>query len=191
VFLTPHIVRTEGDLEHETIRKREEFEKKTGPALQISEDELKAQEEARAAAEAAGQVYVMPPGRNPVRNVLLEQEARYPLERMHEIEQQQLETKERARAAAEHAGPRYLVQAPVAGDENAAMQALTELVDAGFDGTLVSSQTAAGTVLYEIQLGPYDTLDEAQRVGKVVQTAHGLPSSVMVQPAPEAEEVKP
>jgi hypothetical protein len=62
------------------------------------------------------------------------------------------------------------------------MQLLTELVDAGFDGTLVSNQTAAGVVLYDIRLGPYETLDEAQRAASVVQTAHGLTSSVLVEP---------
>jgi hypothetical protein len=62
------------------------------------------------------------------------------------------------------------------------MQLLTELVDAGFDGTLVSNQTASGVVLYDIRLGPYESLDEAQRVAAVVQTAHGLASSVLVEP---------
>ncbi|MFI5215363.1 MAG: SPOR domain-containing protein, partial [Candidatus Limnocylindria bacterium] len=69
-----------------------------------------------------------------------------------------------------------------------AMQMLTELVDAGFDGTLVSNQTAAGIVLYEIRLGPFETLEEAQKVGVVVQSAHGLSSSVLVEPAPAPEE---
>ena len=43
-------------------------------------------------------------------------------------------------------------------------------------------------MLYEIHLGPYETLAEAQRVGTVVQTAHGLSSSVIVEAEPEAEE---
>jgi len=188
VFLTPHIIRTRADLEHETIRKREEFEKQTGPTLELAQDEIEEAEERRAQAEAAGEVYTPPPGRNPVRSRLLEQEARYPLERMREIEQQKSEARERARAEAARPGERYLVQAPVLGDENEAMQMLTELVDAGFDGTLVSNQTASGLVLYEIRLGPFETLEEAQRVGGVVQTAHGLSSSVLVEPAFEEEE---
>ena len=188
VFLTPHIVRTRADLERETIRKREEFENQTGPSLQLSEAEVEDAEERRASAEAAGEIYTPAPGRNPVRNRLLEQEARYPLERMREIEQQQQADRERARAEAGTAGPRYFVQAPVVGDESAATQALTELVDAGFDGTLVSSQTSSGLVLYEIHLGPFETLAEAQRVGGVVQSAHGLTSSVIVEPASEKEE---
>jgi hypothetical protein len=121
---------------------------------------------------------------------LLEQEARYPLERMHEIEQQKSEARARALAEAGRPGERYFVQAPVLGDENAAMQLLTELVDAGFDGTLVSNQTGSGVVLYEIRLGPFDTLEEAQKVGTVVQSAHGLTSSVLVEPGfgePEEE----
>jgi general secretion pathway protein D len=191
VFLTPHIVRTRADLEHETIRKREEFETQTGPTLELSEDEIEEAEEARQAAEAAGEVFTPPPGRNPVRNRLLEQEARYPLERMHQIEQEKLEARERARAEAGKAGSRYLVQAPVLGDENEAMQMLTELVDAGYDGTLVSNQTSSGMVLYEIRLGPFETLEEAQKVGTVVQRAHGLSSSVLVEPAAPAPEEEP
>jgi general secretion pathway protein D len=188
VFLTPHIVRTRADLERETIRKREEFETDTGPSLELSESEVAEEKQRQAEAEAAGEFYAPAPGRNPVRNALLEQEARYPLQRMREIEQQQLAERERAAAAAGRAGPRYFVQAPVVGDEGEAAQALTELVDAGFDGTLVSSQTSSGLVLYEIHLGPYETLAEAQRAGAVVQAAHGLSSSVIVEPAPEAEE---
>ena len=123
-----------------------------------------------------------------MRSRLLEQEARYPLERMREIEQQKSEARARALAEAGKAGERYFVQAPVLGDENAAMALLTELVDGGFDGTLVSNQTASGIVLYEIRLGPFETLDEAQQVASVVQNAHGLTSSVLVEPAYEAPE---
>jgi general secretion pathway protein D len=189
IFLTPHIVRTRADLEHETIRKREEFENQT-PSLELTEDEVEEAEQQRAEAEARGEVFTPPTARNPVKGRLLEQEARYPLERMREIEQQKSEARARALAEAGRPGERYFVQAPVLGDENAAMQLLTELVDAGFDGTLVSNQTGSGVVLYEIRLGPFETLDEAQRVGTVVQSAHGLTSSVLVEPGfgePEEE----
>jgi general secretion pathway protein D len=189
IFLTPHIVRTRADLEHETIRKREEFENQT-PSLELTEDEVEEAEQQRAEAEARGELYTPPPARNPVKGRLLEQEARYPLERMREIEQQKSEARARALAEAGMPGERYFVQAPVLGDENAAMQLLTELVDAGFDGTLVSNQTGSGVVLYEIRLGPFDTLEEAQKVGTVVQSAHGLTSSVLVEPGfgePEEE----
>ena len=117
------------DLEHETIRKREEFEQQTGPTLELSQDEIAEAEAARAEAEERGEIYVQPPGRNPVRNRLLEQETRYPLERMREIEQQKAEARAKARAEAGKAGDRYFVQAPALGDEGAAMQLLTELVD--------------------------------------------------------------
>ena len=111
-----------------------------------------------------------------MRNRLLEQEARYPLERMREIEQQQ-ERGARARPRRGRASRATALPAcrrPCCGDESAATQPLTELVDAGYDGTLVSSQTASGIVLYEIHLGPFETLEEAQRVAGVVQSAHGL-----------------
>jgi hypothetical protein len=110
---------------------------------------------------------------------------------MREIERQKSDARARALAEAGRPEDRYYVQAPVLGDESAAMQLLTELVDAGFDGTLVSNQTGSGIVLYEIRLGPFDTLEEAQKVGVVVQSAHGLTSSVLVEPGfaePEEEE---
>jgi hypothetical protein len=186
VFLTPHIIRTRADLEHETIRKREEFEHQTGPSLEMSEDEIEEAEEQRAQAEAAGEVYSTPPGRNPVRNRLLEQEARYPLERLREIEQQKSDARERARAEAAKPGERYLVQAPVLGDEEAAMQMLTELVDAGFDGTLVSNETGTGVVLYEIRLGLRDARG-GQRWARVCRARTGS-AARCGQPAPAEEE---
>ena len=178
-------MRTPRDLEHETIRKREEFESQTGPTLELSQDEVEEAEERRAEAEAAGEVYTPPPGRNPVRNRLLEHEARYPLERMHEIEQQQQARRASARRAeAGKAGPRYFVQAAVVGDEDAADAMLTELVDAGYDGTLVAQPDRVGRVLYEIRLGPYETLEEAQQRGRRGADARtGSTSSVLVEPA--------
>ena len=138
---------------------------------------------------ARGEIYLTPPGAQPGENRLLEQEARY---RWSGCARSSSRRARRGARAAEAARPgeRFFVQAPVLGDENAAMQLLTELVDAGFDGTLVSNQTGSGIVLYEIRLGPFDTLDEAQRVGTVVQNAHGLTSSVLVEPGfgvPEEE----
>ena len=74
---------------------------------------------------------------------------------------------------------RYFLQAAVVGDEAAAMQTLTDLVDAGHDGTLVSGQVGE-TVLYEVRLGPYRTLEEAQRIGNTVARSHGLAPTIMV-----------
>jgi hypothetical protein len=79
------------------------------------------------------------------------------------------------------------VQAAVLRDEDEAIDTLTELVDAGYDGTLVSGELA-GTIRYEVRLGPYQNVDEATRVGEIVSRSHGLAPSVLVVPREEAEE---
>ena len=58
--------------------------------------------------------------------------------------------------------PSYYVQAAVTGDEAAAIRTLTELVDAGYDGDLISGEVG-GSVLYEVRLGPYPSIDQAQQ----------------------------
>jgi type II secretory pathway component GspD/PulD (secretin) len=185
VFLTPHIVRSAEDLERETIRKREEFGEHAGEGLRLSDALRAEEEERRLRAEAEGVPYQPESGPNPVRTAVLQHEARYPLERMREIEQQQREERERAAAEARagERAPEYFVQAAIYGDESAAMQTLTELVDAGYDGNLISGQTDE-VVLFEIRLGPYQTLEEAQRAGEIVRRSHGLAPAVMIG-APE------
>jgi general secretion pathway protein D len=184
VFLTPHIVRTRADLEKETIRKREEFRRRTGEQLELSQDEREELEAKRQAAEAAGLPFEPDLGRNPVRVAVLEHETRYPLQRMREIEQGEREEAERAaqeRAEQERA-PSYWVQAAVVGDEADAQRALTALIDAGYDGSLVSV-AAGGAVIHEIRLGPYARLEDAQQAGAAVERSHGLKSAVLVEPA--------
>ncbi|MBW2715013.1 MAG: type II secretion system secretin GspD, partial [Deltaproteobacteria bacterium] len=112
VFLTPHIIRSPEDLELETIRKREEFAESSKEGLKWSDRERTVERKRQEAAEAAGEEY-KPLGENPVRISVLEHEARYPVERIAEIE---IEA-ETARAEAEVArlaaanAPKYAVQA--------------------------------------------------------------------------------
>jgi general secretion pathway protein D len=185
VFLTPHIVRSPEDLERETIRKREEFAEEAGESLRLTESMRAEEEERRQRAEAEGVPYEPEGEANPVRTALLRHEARYPLERMREIEREEREERERAAAGALTAEPtpQYYVQAAIYGNEAAAMQTLTELVDAGYDGSLISGQTD-GVVLFEVRLGPYPTLEEAQRAGGLVRRSYGLAPAVMIG-APE------
>jgi general secretion pathway protein D len=181
VFLTPHIVRTPADLERETIRKREEFWQNSEEGLQLSEREQEEADERRAEAEAAG---IQPEpfvGNNPVRAELVKHSDRYPLDRMREIEEQSAESKRRAAEAAEAARhrPGYAVLAAVYRSEEAAAQLLTELVDAGYDGTLVASESGGG-LLYEIRLGPFPELADAQLAAEAIGGAFGLTPSVVV-----------
>ena len=117
--------------------------------------------------------------------MLLDHEARYPLERMLEIERLEKAERERLAAKAGRGGPQYLVRASVADGEAAAMETLTALLDAGYDGTLVSRE-AHGVVLYELRIGPFDSLEEAQRVGGVIQRSHDLAPSVLVVEPPNS-----
>lgn len=181
VFLTPHIVRTPSDLERETIRKREEFWQNSEENLELSEREMEEAEERRAEAEAAGidpEPYV---GKNPVRAELVKHDRRYPLDRMRQIEEQDAEARRRLEeaAAAARSGPGYAVLAAVYRSEAAAQQLLTELVDAGYDGTLLASESGGG-VLYEIRLGPFAGLREAQFAADAITGAFGLSPEVVV-----------
>ncbi len=188
VFLTPHIIRNPQDLELETIRKREEFTESAGVEIGRIEEVRAHEAERKAEAEAAGEEYKPERSANPVRTAVLNHQARYPLERMRDIEQaqrdeQQRETAEAATQAA-RAAPRYFLQAAIYSDPDAAVSKLTELVDAGYDGNLVSGEVD-GAVLYQVQLGPFENVEEAERVGMALRRSHGLEPSVMLAPPEE------
>jgi hypothetical protein len=73
----------------------------------------------------------------------------------------------------------YFLQAAIFGDADAAAALLTDLIDSGHDGTLIA-QEAGDSVLYELQLGPYASLQEAEAAAGVVRRSHGLSPSVIV-----------
>ena len=189
VFLTPHVVRTEMDLEQDTIRKREEFYERSQESLQLSERERTERDARRLAAEAAGIDVPNWVGSNPVRGRLASHAELYPVERMLAIERE-VEAKSAAQAEALRAAedaPRYGVLAAVFRDEDAATRLLTDLLDAGYDGTLVSGDSE-GTVLLEVRLGPYDSLEEAERVANTVRRSFGVAPSVLVERSTESIE---
>jgi general secretion pathway protein D len=180
VFLTPHIIRTATDLEKASIGKREEFRKRSEQALRKAPEE---REEVVVDEPVGilGEVGAMA-GEGPAASAIQVLERRYPLERMREIERGQIRAREAARAAeAERGrGARYVVLAGSYADPNAARGTLLELVDAGFDGTLVSSGPA-GQVRYELRLGPYTEVDQAERAAGTLQRAYGLPSRIVLE----------
>ena len=186
VFLTPHIIRSSEDLEKQTIRKREEFREHGGEGMELTEEDHAEQLTKMAEARAAGVAYDPGSWDNPTRRRLLEHEARYPLERMRQIEMKQEEERQLESARAEKAktAPRYVVLAAVLGDEAVAIEKLTQLLDAGYDGTLVSGQVG-DSVIYEIRLGPYQSLDEAQQASETVQRSHGLTPAIVLEPPKE------
>jgi general secretion pathway protein D len=188
VFLTPHIIRSPEDLEFETIRKREEFAKASEEGLEWSDRERAVARKQQKAAEEAGEPYE-PRGDNPVRIAVLGHEEAYPPERLLEIKAAQAALraqKEAERRAAEIA-PRYAVQAPFGGTEGEAIDKLQAIIDAGYDGTLVSSELG-NSMYFELQIGPYPTLGEAKQVSIDMRGAHSLdPSVVIVLPDPPEE----
>ena len=182
IFLTPHIVRTAADLERETIRKRAEFWDQSDEALELSEKEKREHQKRRQEAEAAGIEFVPADSRNPVRTQLEAHAKKYPVERMREIEQAEEAEADAKRRAAEEAetAPRFGVLAATFRNESAATDSLQQLIDAGFDGTLVSGDTD-GTVLYEVRLGPYPSIEAAREVSGVIRETFGLAPTVLVE----------
>lgn len=194
VFLTPRIVRSPLDLESETIRKREEFSEKVGDIVKLNEIDREREADRLAAAEAADLPYLPEETGHPARTVLAGHTARYPLERMRQIEETELAELARieaARAAAQRA-PSYFLQAAVFGDADAAAAMLTDLIDSGHDGQLVAEESG-DSILYELHIGPYSTLDEAQSMAGVVRRSHGLdPAVLIIEPdAPEQNGDQP
>jgi len=181
VFLTPHIVREPEDLEKETIRKREEFRARTTQGVDLSEERRSAEDQHRAEAIAAGVPYPTTTYRNPARNVIQDHTEQYPVERMREIEeiQNQRANRQRASESASKTGPRYLVLASVFRDEAAAQVKLQEILDAGFDATIVTRREGPELV-FEIRVGPYDDLAAANRAAAVLRESFGLAPSVFV-----------
>jgi general secretion pathway protein D len=188
VFLTPHIVRTSDDLEGETIRKREDFRNASGHPIALTDEQLAAEAERLAAAEAEGLPYEPDHYGSRLREQIAGHSARYPVSRLGEIERRREAERaaEAAALAAANRPPDYFLQAAIFADPDAATRLLTDLLDSGHDGTLVSGESGDG-VRYEIHVGPYADLEEAQRMSDVVRRSHGLSPSVIVIEAPGAE----
>ncbi len=169
VFLTPHIVRSSEDLEEQTIRKRLEIEDAVGNEKQFPE-----LADYKRNFATSGSVAIQE---------LEKQSARYPLARMRELEEQRIDERsartqeEDQRAASE--GNRYAIWVATYLDEEHATETLTTLLDAGYDGTLVSSESE-GRLVFSVQLGPFDDLREAERTGETLDAAYGYTSSVTV-----------
>ncbi len=176
IFLTPHIIRNASDLASQTIRKRKEFRENAGGRLDLSKAERKE-------ADALGIDYSSYAGGDAVRNALVEHSKRYPLQRMREIEDERERIREEKAEAAKIGpeGTRYGVRADVFSDPDAASAALTEILDAGYEGTLVSGETD-GMLLFEVQVGPFETLEEAEQASEVLQEVFGYSPSLIVLP---------
>ena len=180
VFLTPHIVRSKEQLVKQTIRKREEFRDRAKRGLQLSDREQAWERERMREARETGTAYEPGRGLNPVRHAVLDHENRYPVERMLEIERLEREAAERRAAEALAPQPEYFLQAGLFTDEDQAVDTLTTLVDLGYDGTLVTGERG-GRVLYEVRVGPYQSLPNAEAAIRVLERSTGLMPSILIQ----------
>jgi general secretion pathway protein D len=179
VFLTPHIVRGPEDLEKASIGKREEFERRSEQALDrpLPENPVPVD-------HPVGLLSEMPPNtRNPTAGALAVLDKRYPLERMREIERDQATEKARAEQARNSPTPpaRFVVLAGTFADPQVARSRLTELVDAGFEGSLLSSPKG-GRVLTELRVGPFVSQLQAEKVSETLRRSYDLSPRVVEEP---------
>jgi hypothetical protein len=79
---------------------------------------------------------------------------------------------------------RYEISAGVFHDQRAAEEMLTTLLDRGYEGALLSSERD-GLLLFELRVGPFDTLEETEETAELLRDAFELPASVIVRPLPE------
>jgi hypothetical protein len=70
-------------------------------------------------------------------------------------------------------------------DSGVAQSTLMRLIDAGYEGTLVSSR-ASGRVLLELRVGPYRELSQAERAAEALRRAYSLAPQVLIQTPEEA-----
>ncbi len=169
IFLTPHIIRNADDLERETIRKRLELEERVGNEHEFAELED----------------WNRPTGGRDfaVAEELTRHSLRYPIDRMRELEEQHEKLRDEREAEAERVAAagiqRYAVRVASFLDENQAAQTLTALIDSGYDGTLVTSESD-GNLVFTIQIGPFEDLWTADRTAQTLDAAYGHQSSVTV-----------
>ena len=169
VFLTPHIIRSAEDLEQQTIQKRLELEDSLGDEADFAE--LKKFDRKGPKADYA------------VAQQLEAHSQRYPIERMRELEDNQSQQRAAREADADRdaiaSSRRYAVTVETYTDEREATDALTALLDAGYDGSLVSSDSD-GQIVFTLQVGPFADLWEADRVAQTLDAAYDYQSSVTV-----------
>jgi len=169
IFLTPHIIRDAEDLERETIRKRLELEDRLG---NDDYDELAGWQKKSGAGKSFAVI-----------EKLTGHGKRYPIERMRELEEKQAAARADRQAEAERQAEaseqRYAVQVATYLDEREATDALTLLIDAGYDGNLITSDSD-GQLVYSVRVGPFSDLWEADRAAQSLDAAYGYTSSVTV-----------
>jgi len=185
VFLTPHIVRNSDEMELESIRRRSEFETGSGDRYETTEENL---------ANLDADEGKWSKARNPVLGRLREHASRYTVSRKEELEDL-LRDREEQRVAErlDHGGEptrAYTIRVALFRDESSAAEALTRLLDAGYDGSLVSGESD-GALIYELVVGPYAELDAAQNAASVLSEVYDYHPTVTVVEQRTSPETTP
>ena len=177
VFLTPHIIRNAAEMEYETIRKRMDFEDDLGENYHIDP------EPGEALTKTDG---IIDKGINPAYDALRKHSGRYSPQRRKELKAQirdqerlaqEIATEETTRSA-------YGLRVKLFSNEKDAAAALVELIDAGYDGSVMSS-SAGGQVVYELLAGPYVDLKAAKAQAEVLSKVYDFNPVVTILEAGE------
>ena len=174
VFITPHIVRNTDEMELETIRRRSEFGDRSGENYDITE-------ETQAEIDADESKWAK--SKSPVLGRLRKHASEYSGERERELEDLLREREEqRVSERLEHGGggnTAYALRVAVFRSDAQAAEVLTRLIDAGYDGTLVSGASDGG-IVYELIVGPYTEFKEASDAAKALTEVYDYDPSITV-----------
>ncbi len=178
IMLTPHIIRTPADLESETIYRRGDFAHATESAEELATMERDVRR---------GKDDIHPTSL--VQEQLLDHSLRYPDNRVEEIEDERRHERERVlreRDLLLH-GPQYMVNAALS-DMSKIEQTVTQVIDLGYDATVVTTQGDDGAVS-EIQVGPFESSELAESVVVILRRSMRMdPYVVVIEPAEDATD---
>jgi hypothetical protein len=176
IFLTPRIVRNPDEMIYETIRKRSEFEDAGGDKYQSDAETL---ERLNDEAEATDDKWAN--ARNPVLGRLQSHSRTYSAERKEAIESEMRDSDARrlaARLERERVGGiQYVLRIDVYRDTAEATAELTRLLDAGYEGALISGESG-GSLYYELVIGPYPDMRSVQDASAVLEEVYGYEPTV-------------
>ncbi len=174
VFITPHIVRNTEEMELESIRRRSEFGDRSGEEYETTDENL---------AELDADDGKWSKGKSPVLGRLRTHASEYTVDREKELEDV-LRDREEERVS-ERLGKgdgtttAYALRVAVYRTDTEAAEALTRLIDAGYDGSLVSGASDGG-IVYELIIGPYTDLVDASNASKALAEVYDYDPSITV-----------
>ncbi len=183
VFLTPRIIRSADEMELETIRKRMDFEDDLGESYQTDPDRD------QAITKTDG---VIDKGINPAYDALRDHSGRYSPRRRAALEAQFRDQERRIDSAAtsEAAVSAYGLRVKIYSNEDDAAAALMELLDAGYESSLMSN-SAGDELVYELLAGPYSELKAAKAVAEVLTEVYDFAPVVTVLEGPVQSRGEP